>query len=148
MPTRKQRKRQQKLRRHEWEEVWVDEEGREVEVAEPADERARPDRGRERDRKQQPAKGKGGARSRSGRVPQPPSWERVGKRAAMFAPLMYILVYYVLEKKTNRSVTQALLTTAVLMAFFVPFSYVMDSVMYRSYRKRMGLDKDAPRKKR
>src|SRR5438128_289185 len=31
MPTRKQRRRQEKLRRHEWEEVWVDDEGEEIE---------------------------------------------------------------------------------------------------------------------
>ena len=30
MPSRKQRRRQQKLKRHEWEEVYVDEEGREL----------------------------------------------------------------------------------------------------------------------
>src|SRR5207248_3157146 len=32
MPTKKQRRRQEKLRRHEWEEVWVDDDGQEVDA--------------------------------------------------------------------------------------------------------------------
>ena len=40
MPSRKQRKRRAKERRHEWEEVWVDDEGNEVEPPDVDDEAA------------------------------------------------------------------------------------------------------------
>ena len=80
MPTRKQRRRRQKERRHEYEYVYVDEEGREVEV-EPEDEKA-PAR---KDKRPAPA-------SRPRRAIEPPSWQRVGRRALIFAPLMFITI--------------------------------------------------------
>jgi hypothetical protein len=61
---------------------------------------------------------------------------------------MFIVVYYVLQKKTDRNLGQALLTTAVLMGFFVPFSYLMDSMMYRAHRKRTDGGAGGTRKKR
>ena len=38
----------------------------------------------------------------------------------------------------NLSVAQRLYETVVLLAIFLPFSYFMDSLMYRSYLKRTG----------
>ena len=38
----------------------------------------------------------------------------------------------------QRRVGVAVLQTAILMAFFLPFSYVMDRMMYRTYLRRTG----------
>src|SRR5919108_3073172 len=92
MPTRKQRRRQQKLRRHEWEEVWVDAEGRELEPEEvPVEET--PAKVRDRARTNGKPRAQRQPAQRSGRVVQPPSWRRVLKRAGIFAPIMFVVVY-------------------------------------------------------
>ena len=120
MPSRKQRRRRAKERRHEYEYVYVDEEGREVEV-EP-DEVPRPKR---MDRRP-PA-------LRAGRKVDPPSWRRVGRRALIFAPLMFITIRLLGRDQT---IFGSLIETVFLLLLFVPFSYVMDSVLYRSYVRR------------
>jgi hypothetical protein len=125
MPSRKQRRRRAKERRHEWEEVWVDEEGNEVEP--PLDEEA----SRNGKRTNAPA-----ARSSTGgRAVQPPSWRRVAKRGLIFAPLMFLTVTFLSGELT---IAQRLLNTAFLLAFFLPFSYAMDALMYRMYIRRGG----------
>jgi hypothetical protein len=126
MATKKQRRRRQKERRHEYEYVYVDNEGREVEVEDAVDD---------------PKKnGQGAAakplRTKAGRKIDPPSWRRVVRRGAIFAPIMAIVVYLLQGK--DKSIAAALLQTGLLLLLFIPFSYVMDSLMYRSFRKRMG----------
>ena len=130
MANKKQQRRRQKERRHEYEEVWVDSEGNElapeeVEEVVPAAAKASP-----------AAKKSAPARGRSGRIPPPPSWRRVGKRAAIFAPIMFITVYVIGGNKLT--LTGKLFQTAILLLFFVPFSYAMDSVQNRTYLKRQG----------
>jgi hypothetical protein len=127
---KKQQRRRQKERRHEYEEVWVDSEGNElapeeVEEVVPAAAKASP-----APKKSAPARG------RSGRIPPPPSWRRVGKRALIFAPIMFITVYVL--GGTKLTLTGKLFQTAVLLLFFVPFSYAMDSIQHRSYLKKQG----------
>jgi hypothetical protein len=122
VPTRKQRRRRAKERRHEYEYVYVDEEGREVEV-EPGEAKA-PER-----------KDKRPAPSRGGRVVQPPSWNKVGRRALIFGPLMFITIR-LLER--GEPITASLFRTIFLLLIFLPFSYVMDAVLYRTYQRRMG----------
>ena len=70
-----------------------------------------------------------------GRRIDPPSWTRVGKRGLIFAPLMFLTVSFLSK---NVSVAQRIYQTAFLLAFFLPFSYLMDSLMYRSYLRRTG----------
>src|SRR5919199_5531511 len=116
MPTRKQRRRQQKLRRHQYEEVWVDDEGREVEV-DPATIAPAPKRatnGAKRD----PAPGTKGRRP--AREIQPPSWERVIKRGLIFLPIIY-LVISVTSK--NLTILGRVLNALVLALFLVPMMY-------------------------
>jgi hypothetical protein len=137
MATKKQQRRREKLRRHEYEEIWVDEEGREIEPPPDAAGHSQP-----RGPKTQPqAKGRTtaarGGSGRAMRTVQPPSWERVLKRAAIFAPLMLAAVYF-LQKKSDRNLGVALVQTAVLLGFFLPFSYLMDRMMYRTYLRRTG----------
>ena len=126
MPSRKQRRRREKERRHEWEEVWVDDEGNEVEP--PSDESA-PSRGEKR--VSAPSRRQGGIRQ-----VQPPSWRRVGKRALIFAPLMFLTVTLLSGQLT---LTQRVGNTVFLLAFFLPFSYAMDALMYRMFLRRGGV---------
>lgn len=127
MPSRKQRRRRQKDRRHEWEYVYVDDAGREVEAP---DEESPISRNGKR-AAQQPRKAKAGGM----REVQPPSWRRVGKRGLIFAPLMFLTVTFL---SGNLTVAQRLVNTVFLLAFFLPFSYAIDALMYRMYKKRSG----------
>ncbi|MEP6910799.1 MAG: hypothetical protein ABI896_10275 [Actinomycetota bacterium] len=129
MPSRKQRRRREKDRRHEYEYVYVDEEGQEVEVAEAAAESKKNGNKRSAGDKR-PAQ-----RARGGRKVEPASWNRVGRRALIFAPLMFITIR-LLEK--NEALSASVLRTVFLLALFLPFSYVMDSMLYRAHLKRTG----------
>jgi hypothetical protein len=126
---RKQRRRREKDKRHDYEVVYLDSEGNEVEVD---DDRA--------DRKPR-AKSSGGSRSstptssRRG-IAQPPSWSRVIRRGAIFAPIFLVIVY--LLGRDQLGVTGAVLQTVLLVCIFVPFSYFMDRVMWRSHQKRLA----------
>ena len=131
MPTRKQRRRRQKELRHEYEFVYVDDEGHEVEV-EHEESKPRADR-RNGKRDTKPAQeGRGG---RAIKEVAPPSWSRVAKRALLFAPLIF-LAFSVIN--SSQPVLNRLAVTVVYTAFFVPFMYVMDRAMYRSYLRRSG----------
>jgi hypothetical protein len=148
VPTRKQRRRRQKLQRHEYEEVYIDPAtGEEVEV-DPAelDELSRKREPKAARQSAKPGKAASTGRTRSGRVVQPPSWERVLRRGAIFAPFMFATVY-LLAPKDNRPIAGLLLQTLVLLAFFIPFSYFMDRFTYRTYMRRAGKDPE-PRAKR
>ena len=138
MPTKKQRRRQQKGRRHAYEYVYVDDEGNEVPVADEDDDEPR-ERGKPG--KKQPAAKR--PAPRAGRTVQPPSWRRVLKRGLIFAPLMYITVTIVSRDFTT---AQRLQQTVFLLLVFLPFSYVMDSVTYRIWKRRV--EGDAPEARR
>ena len=134
MATKKQQRRRQKLKRHDYEEVYVDEEGN-VLPPEEAEELAVASTSRkaERTAKQRPT-------TRSGRVLEPPSWRKVLKRGLLFFPLMLITVMLL---GRDLSLAQQVFQTVVLMAFFLPFSYFMDSMMWRSHQRRLGRTGDS-----
>ena len=134
MATKKQRKRRDKERRHEWEYVYVDDEGREVPVDEAESGAAKPKKAEQTAKRSTSSRG-----GRAGRKVEPPSWRRVLRRAAIFAPLMLIVVY-LLQSKGNKSIPTAVVQTVFLIVVFIPFSYFMDSILYRSYRRRTGED--------
>jgi hypothetical protein len=137
MPTRKQRRRRQKELRHEWEEVYLDAEGREL-APEEVEELAPgtvANRTEPRAKKGAAAQPQSGRPARSGRTVQPPSWRRVLKRAAIFAPLMYVVIVLM---DRGVSTAQALTSTLLLISLFVPFSYVMDRLTYRLWQKRQA----------
>ena len=130
MPTRKQRRRRQKEKRHEYEIVYLDDEGREVEQdeAKPRDDRWN---GKRSDKR--PAqKGRGG---RPIKEVQPPSWSRVTKRALIFGPLIFIAFSLI---NSSQPILSRLGVAVVYTAFFVPFMYLMDRAMYRAYLRRSG----------
>jgi hypothetical protein len=123
MASKKQRRRRDKERRHEYEYVYVDEEGRDVAVdeAEPA-----PSNGKSPSAKS--------VRTGRGRKVDPPSWRRTLRRAAIFAPLIFIILYLLRAK--DATTASVLLSVLMLMAFFIPFSYFMDSLMFRLAQRR------------
>jgi len=128
MPTRKQRRRRQKDRRHEYEYVYVDDEGNEVD-ADEIDVDAPQAKSASRNGRARPAAGSPGARI------QPPSWRRVAKRGAVFAPIMFLTVMFL---DRGLALWQIAIQTLWLMAIFLPFSYFLDSWMYRRYQRRTG----------
>ena len=137
MPSRKQRRRREKSFRHEWEYVEIDPEtGEEREVA-PAELRA------DKPKRERPVQAKGKQPARRGRrEPQPPSWSRVIKRTAMFAPLMALFIYWTSSSSKNGgSGSQIVLSTLILIVFFAPFSYVVDSWTYKLWVKRTNAPK-------
>jgi hypothetical protein len=131
VPSRKQRRRRAKELRHEYEFVYVDEEGREVEVDESADQ------GKKTNGRQPPPK------TRAGRVVEPASWKRVGRRALIFAPLMFITIRLL---ESGEPIGASIARTAFLLALFLPFSYVMDSMLYRAHLKRTAARRDNGKK--
>lgn len=115
MATRKQRRRREKGQRHDY--VWVDDDGNEVE---PDGEQAETSKG---------------SRSpvRSAREPQAPSWRRTFKRGAIFAPIMLATVFLL---SPDLPLATKLTQTALIVAIFVPFSYFIDRLFYRSFLRR------------
>jgi hypothetical protein len=150
VPTRKQRRRQAKERRHEYEYVYVDDQGNEVEVATPDNEapaKPKSDPAGVKPTAKQPGQ-RGGRQAQTGRAPRkvdPPSWQKVFRRAAIFAPVMLLVVYFL--RPNNATAASVIVQVAVLLLFFLPFSYFVDSLMYRNYRKRIG-DPIPPRERK
>ena len=123
MATKKQRRRRQKLQRHEYEYIIETEEGEEHTVDRLSEEGSE----REKARKQPERRG--------GRKIEPPSLQRVAKRTAIFGPLIVVLVFIT---SGNMTMSAKLFNALVLVAFFVPFSYVVDVIVYRFFRRRQG----------
>ena len=130
MPSRKQRRRRQKDRRHEYEYVYVDDDGREVEVEEEDEPAPAPRTGARS--KAAPSK----ARGRAGRAVEPPSWRRVGRRALLLGPVLVLLMY--LLKPKDASSASVAVQAVLFLLIFLPFSFLMDTMLYRSYLKRTG----------
>jgi hypothetical protein len=113
MATKKQRRRRAKEHRHDY--MWVDDEGNEIDAPEAA-----PDKS--------PARGRTGRRE-----PQAPSWQRTFKRGAIFAPIMFATV---LLLSPGLPLTQKIANTLLIVGIFVPFSYYLDRLFYRSAQRR------------
>ena len=122
MATKKQRRRREKGQRHDY--VWVDDEGNEVEPddATTANEKT------------------GQTSARFQRDPQAPSWRRTFKRGAIFAPIMFGTVFLLSpDLATETKITQTLL----IVAIFIPFSYFIDRLFYRSHLRRRAKGEQA-----
>ena len=114
MATKKQRRRRAKEHRHDY--VWIDDEGNEVDPEEAT-----------------PAKTTATRARSSGREPQAPSWRRTFKRGAIFAPIMFATV---LLLSPGLPLTQKIANTLLIVGIFVPFSYYLDRLFYRSAQRR------------
>ena len=137
MATKKQRRRREKGRRHDYEFVYVDDEGQEVEVEEPEEQpRERPQTSGIKPTAG--AKKTAGAKpaARSERVVDPPSWDRTLRRAAIFVPIMLLFLYF--TKPKNFSTTAIALQAVFIIVLLILFMYGMDHFLYRAYLKRIG----------
>jgi hypothetical protein len=148
MPTRKQRRRALKEQRHEYETVWVDSEGNELE--EPPEDADEPrDEKRAAKAKTQPAQ-KGRASARGARTPPVPSWQRAGRRALLLGAVVFVLFYA--GGKGGSRLYSALGLAALYTALFVPFTYAIDRFAYQRWQRRQegggGAKPRQPRKKR
>jgi hypothetical protein len=133
--SKKQRRRREKLQRHEYEYVLETEEGEEV-IESPRDpESVKAGNGK-------PAKASSGPLDRHGKPLAKPTWRRVLRRAAIFTPLIAIFVYITAGDLT---VAGLILNVALLMAFFIPLSYVVDLVVYRMLWRRWEKERAAKR---
>jgi hypothetical protein len=123
MPSKKQRRRREKLKRHEWEYVQLDEEGNEVPV-EPAQ------------LKKAELNGKPAATRarRPIREVKPPSWNRAAKRALLFVPFLYIFLS--LGKNAPPVLTRVGISV-LYSVVFVPMFFFVDRIGYRAYRRRL-----------
>jgi len=126
----KQRRRRAKEKRHAYDLVEIDSEGNETVLT--ASEVKPESSGREgkRDKVRQSAPAKGG------RGPQPPTWPRVLKRGALFGPIFLATV--LLLGGGRLTLAGAIVQTLFLLAVFVPFSYLMDRMVWRSHQKRLA----------
>ncbi len=135
MANRKQRRRREKEKRHEYELVEIDGEGNETVLSgselKPANGSGKGSTGKQA----------GASKPGRGRGPQPPSWPRVLKRGALFAPIFLATV--LLLGGDKMTFATALVQTAMLVAVFVPFSYFMDRIMWRSQQKRLAKSRGA-----
>ena len=127
MATKKQRRRREKLQRHEYEYVVETEEGEEV-VGSPR-------------QVVTSARAKAGGPRKvvdgRGRVSAPPTWRRVLKRGLIFGPILLVLMFVT---GGNLALGAKILNAAVLLAIFIPFSYLVDTMIYRSVQRRQRRD--------
>jgi hypothetical protein len=135
MPSRKQRRRELKQKRHEYEFVYVDGEGNELEelpegFEEEQKERTPARNGSKPTAKKQPA---GRANTRSGRTPPVPSWNRALKRGGLLGIVVFALFSFTAKGNWASVVPLALLYTVL----FVPFTYVIDRFAYKRYQARL-----------
>lgn len=135
MPTRKQRRREAKAKRHDYEFVYVDDEGNEVEPAPEELEAAKPDRP-ERRNGAKPTAGKKPA-ARGGRTPPPPTWRRSFRRAALLGIVVFFLFAVTSKGKSGGYASAAGLALAYT-ALFVPFTYAIDRFAYRRWQARQN----------
>ena len=127
MPSRKQRRRREKLQRHDYEYVVETEEGEEVAV-----ERARELEKRKATGRDGRADQKGPVDRRGRPIPKP-SLQRVLKRTAIFAPILVLFVFFMAPQL---STVQKAFQAVILLAFFIPFSYTVDVLVYRLVTRR------------
>jgi hypothetical protein len=150
MPTRKQRRRAQKERRHEYETVWVDGEGNELEeppedFVEPAPEKQRDGAQSKPKPKAKPAPQRGG---RPVRVPPPPSWRRAVRRALILGGVIFVAFYLLGSKNGSHRFSSALLVTVIYTALFIPFTFYVDRFSYRRWQRRAEQQGKGSAKKR
>jgi hypothetical protein len=141
MATQKQRRRRAKEKRHDYELVYIDEDGVEqpVEREEPRKPTGKGAKGAKASSSNKAKSGSSGSRQR--KLAQPPSWPKVLKRGAIFAPVFFAVVILLSGKGlTAASARSAIIQTVLLIAVFIPFSYFMDRVVWRQQQKRLGRD--------
>jgi hypothetical protein len=126
VPSRKQRRKREKLQRHEYEYVLETEEGEEVIEGPRAAEVKSAANGKA---EKEPT----GLVDRRGRPIQKPSLQRVLKRTAIFGPLIAVFIVVTAD---GLSIAGLIFNVVLLLAFFMPFSYMVDMFVYRMLLRR------------
>jgi hypothetical protein len=133
MPTRKQRRRAQKERRHDYETVWVDEEGNELEEP-PEDFAAATPQQRENGKpkaKAQPQRG-----GRPVRVPPAPSWRRAARRSLIIGAALFAVIYLLGARNGSHSLASAFLLAVIYTALFIPAQFTIDRFAHNRWQRR------------
>ncbi|HZR94914.1 MAG TPA: hypothetical protein VFA56_04420 [Gaiellaceae bacterium] len=143
MPTRKQRRRELKSKRHEYEFVYVDGDGNELDEVPDDVVEKRPKERAERatkDAKGRQPQQRGG---RAARTPPVPSWNRALKRGGLLG-----LVVFAMFSLTAKGNYASVLPLAVLYTImFIPFTYMIDRFAYRRWQARQGGTPPAAKKR-
>ena len=138
MPTKKQRRRALKERRHEYETVWVDAEG--TELDEPPEEAAPPekhDRAKSDGAKPKPkTKAPQQRGNRPVRVPPQPSWSRAIKRALIFGVVIFAVFALLGSKSGHHNYAAAFVFGGVYTLIFIPFTFYIDRFSYNRFQRR------------
>ncbi len=131
MATQKQKRRRAKEKRHAYDLVEIDSDGNETVLSANELKAEAPPKSTGK------SKTGGGTTARGRRGgPQPPNWNRVLKRGALFAPIFLATV--MLLSGGRLTFAGAVFQTLLLLAVFVPFSYLMDRLVWRSHQKRLA----------
>jgi hypothetical protein len=134
VPSRKQRRKREKLQRHEYEYVIETEDGEEIVEGPRASEvRSAAANGKA---EKEPT----GLVDRRGRPIQKPSLQRVLKRTAIFAPLIAL---FIVLTSDGLELGGLIFNVVLLLAFFMPFSYMVDTFVYRMLLRRHEKDRAA-----
>src|SRR4029078_1100559 len=127
MPTKNQRRKSAKEKRHAYDLVEIDGEGNETVLTASELKAESPSASKPTSRG---GRAKGGALSGRGTA-QPPTWSRVLQRGAIVAPIFLATV--MLLGRGRLTLAGAIVQTIFLLAIFVPFSYVMDRLRLRAH---------------
>ncbi len=119
--------------RHDYEVVYLDGEGNEVE----------PDEVESNGAVKAPARTASGSKrsasssskSRMTRAPKPPSWSRAARRGAIFMPILIAVV--LITNRKNTSPLGIVLVAIVFTALVIPFGYFTDHLAWRAYQRRL-----------
>jgi hypothetical protein len=144
MPTRKQRRRALKERRHEYETVWVDAEGNELEEAPEELEAAPPEKRNGAKPKPKAAPQRGG---RALREPPAPSWQRAARRSLILGVVIFAF-FYLAGSKGHHNLGSALLVSVLYTALFIPFSFMIDRFAHNRWLRRTGQQEQKQPRKR
>jgi hypothetical protein len=133
MPTRKQKRRDLKSKRHEYEFVYVDSEGNEVDEPEEADAPANEASTTNGSKPKQAGAKKPSAQSgRPRREPAVPSWKRAAKRSALLG--VFVMIFFSFTAKGN--LIRVLPTAVLFSVAYVPVMYYIDRMAYRRFQGR------------
>jgi hypothetical protein len=138
MPSRKQRRREMKQKRHEYEFVYVDADGNELEEPPEGLEEETTGRATSSRNGTKPAaktgKAQTPARRGSGRTPPVPSWNRAIKRGALLGLVVFALFAFTAKGSYVKVIPLAVVYTAL----FIPFTYMIDRFAYNRYQQRQS----------
>jgi hypothetical protein len=133
MPTRKQKRRDLKSKRHEYEFVYLDSEGNEVDEPEEADAPVKEASATNGSKPKQSAAKKPTTQSgRPRREPQAPSWKRAAKRSALLG--VFVMIFFSFTAKGH--LIRVLPTAVFFSLAYVPVMYYIDRAAYRRFQGR------------